>query len=140
MLPPPTSQSREGGWCGSRRAWEFRGLSTAMTVPCPLQIPEGHLFGWRKLPPAAENTPQGPRAQSQSADPGSSLRIKTPTLGDLLLTSLPGCKGGGWCVLVPTHWTRAGLVEKLGLRANFSLEGLVLSGEVQVGFRLSASY
>lgn len=66
---------------------------------------------------------------------------RPPTLGDLLLTSPLGCKGGGWvCVLVPTHWTGAGLVEKLGLWANFSLEGLVLSGEVQVGFRLSASY
>ena len=99
--PQPHKVEREVG-VGSHRAWEFRGLSTAMTAPCPLQVPEGHLSGWRKLLPAAENTPLGPRAQSQSADPGSSLRIKTPTLGGLLLTSRPGCKGGGWvCVLVP---------------------------------------
>lgn len=63
---------------GSGRAWELRGLPTAMIVSCPLQVPEGHsLSGWRKLSPAVENTPLGPWEWGQSADPQSSLKTMT---------------------------------------------------------------
>lgn len=58
---------------GLGRAWELRGLPTARTAPCPLQIPEGRsLSGGRKLTSYGQH-PTGALGQSQRPDPQLSL-------------------------------------------------------------------